>query len=234
MISFLFLAACTSTPQTEVPVAPPTPIEQVNVPDDPIGMVDGPQFHAHIGEIPEDLRQKMMGVSMKEGCPIPFEGLRLVGVSYFDFENRPQQGGQLIVAEEHAKTMVDIFAKLFEAGFQIDKMKLIWEYGADDDKSMAANNTSAFNCRPITGGTKFSQHSFGNAIDINPLINPYVRGDKVLPPGGKEFLDRETERMGLIRDGDVVVKAFTDAGWTWGGHWTGKTLDYQHFSANGR
>ena len=103
---------------------------------------------------------------------------------------------------------------------------------ADDDASMAADNTSAFNCPAVTGGTGWSEHSYGRAVDVNPVENPYVRGTTVLPPAGAAFVDRHAA-PGVILDGDVVVQAFAAHGWQWGGHWT-SPKDYQHFSTTGR
>ena len=108
---------------------------------------------------------------------------------------------------------------------------------------MAANNTSAFNCRLVTKGTTLSVHGEGQAIDINPVQNPYVTKTTTLPPAGKSF-DEDSERkassvVGIIRNGDDVHKAFVglkkDGGieWRWGGDWTDKK-DYQHFSKNGK
>jgi hypothetical protein len=94
---------------------------------------------------------------------------------------------------------------------------------------MAANNTSAFNCRDITGTVgRFSNHSWGRAVDINPLTNPYVKGDSVLPPTGRAYLDRTQSHPGSILRGSLIVKEFESRGWTWGGTWTDRK-DYQHF-----
>ena len=112
-------------------------------------------------------------------------------------------------------------------------MVLVDRYGADDDRSMAADNTSAFNCRRVEQSTSWSQHAYGRAIDINPRENPYVLGGRVLPPAGRAFTDRSRRRKGMIPAGGVVVRAFASVGWAWGGSWT-SPLDYQHFSANGR
>jgi len=108
-------------------------------------------------------------------------------------------------------------------------------YEADDDRSMAANNTSAFNCREVTGRPGvWSEHAYGRAIDINPIQNPYVtsKGD-VLPPAGAEYVDRSRTAPGMIHEDDAVVRAFRGVGWVWGGSWT-SVRDYQHFSATGR
>jgi hypothetical protein len=104
-------------------------------------------------------------------------------------------------------------------------------FGADDNASMAADNTSAFNCRPITGATTgFSVHSYGRAIDVNTLENPYVKGTTVQPPAGRAFTNRANLRPGMIRHGDRVWRAFTAHGFIWGGDWT-SLKDYQHFEA---
>jgi hypothetical protein len=127
-----------------------------------------------------------------------------------------------------------VFGSLFRARFPIRRMVLVDVYQGDDDGSMAANNTSAFNCRPVTGGTAFSEHSYGWAIDINPVLNPYITsGGGVLPPEGERFADRTLDEPGMIHPGDVVVRAFASIGWRWGGSWS-SIKDYQHFSATGR
>ena len=105
-------------------------------------------------------------------------------------------------------------------------------YGASDDRSMAADNTSAFNCRPVEGTGVWSQHAYGRAIDINPRENPEVTGGRVLPPNGWAFVDRAHRGRGMIRPEGVVVRAFAAVGWGWGGSWH-SLKDYQHFSANG-
>ena len=98
---------------------------------------------------------------------------------------------------------------------------------------MAANNTSAFNCRLAVGTAHFSEHAFGRAVDLNPLQNPYVKGDEVLPPAGRAHLDRLARTPGLVREGGPAVRAFAAAGWSWGGRWR-SLKDYQHFSRSGR
>ena len=106
-------------------------------------------------------------------------------------------------------------------------------YDGSDDASMAANNTSAFNCRAVTGGSSWSEHSYGTAIDVNPLVNPYVRGNTVLPPEGSRYADRTRDDPGMIHSGDSTVEAFSARGWIWGGTWS-SPKDYQHFSTSGR
>jgi hypothetical protein len=159
--------------------------------------------------------------------------LRLLTLTHRGFDGAIRTG-ELVVHEDHALAVVGVFKTLFEAGFPIQRMKLVDEYQGDDDASMAANNTSGFNCRLATGSDDtWSQHAYGWAIDINPVQNPYVNGNTVLPPSGVAYLDRSDLRQGMVVDGDPVVAAFVSIGWEWGGDWV--TLkDYQHFSATGR
>ncbi|MFT5679244.1 MAG: hypothetical protein ACI8RZ_000148 [Myxococcota bacterium] len=227
------LACVKSAPELPEPppVVEPTPIpEPVAAPKPP--EPPEPVFSGTIEPIPEDMRAAMTGVTWREGCPVGLDELRLLRLSHWDFDGNATTG-ELIVAGEHAEALVGVFAALFEAQFAIRRMKPTYHYGGSDDASMADDNTSAFNCRAVTGGGGFSQHSYGHAIDINTIENPYVRGKKVLPPAGAAFLDRGDVRPGMIAvDGPVVV-AFVAVGWKWGGNWS-SLKDYQHFSVNGR
>jgi hypothetical protein len=190
-----------------------------------------PGFSATVTTVPEDYRARMIGVSWHEGCPVPIDDLRIIEMNHWGFDGTVQEGGRLMVHEDAVEDVVAAFGDAFAAGFPIRRMELIEEYGGSDDASMAADNTSAFNCRAITGSPgRFSIHSYGKAIDINTIENPYVRGGTVLPPAGAEYLDREDVRPGMIVKNDAVMKAFTTRGFDWGGTW--KSLkDYQHFEA---
>ena len=140
-----------------------------------------------------------------------------------------------MIAAAQADAVVTVFRKLYAAKFPIERMELVSEYGGDDDKSMAANNSSGFNCRTVAGTTRWSQHSFGAALDLNPVQNPYVVGAEVMPPAGQKYADPAARRAavkGLITPDSATVRAFRAAGWDWGGDWTG-SKDYQHFSASG-
>jgi hypothetical protein len=201
-------------------------------PPAPRAKLQAPTFHG--SSAPIDARNRArMSSSWRPGCPVPIEDLRLLTLDHWGFDGGVHEG-ELVVHHRHAKPVLGVFEALFEARFPIRRMRLVDEYGADDDRSMAANNTSAFNCRPVTGGSAWSQHSYGWAIDINPVQNPYVTsGGTVLPPAGAKYLDRSQKAKGMIRAGDVVVKAFAAIGWGWGGSWS-SPKDYQHFSATGR
>ena len=172
-----------------------------------------------------------MTASWRPGCPVALGDLRLVTITHWGFDGQPRPG-ELIVHATQAENIRRVFAELFAARFPIEQVRLIDEFGGDDDRSMAANNTSAFNCRPVKGSTHWSQHAYGRAIDVNPLQNPYVTGSGVSPPAGREFLLRDGTRQGLITARGPVVTAFGRIGWGWGGAWSNP--DYQHFSANGR
>jgi hypothetical protein len=177
---------------------------------------------------------KRMASSYRPGCPVPLEDLRYLRLSHWDFDGRVRQG-ELVIAAKHAKTMVEVFGKLYEARFPLQRMELVSEYDGDDDKSMKANNTSGFNCRTVAGTTRWSQHSFGAAVDLNPVQNPYVTSAGVSPAAGEKYAeaaDRRASVKGLIGADSVVVEAFRDAGWEWGGDWS-SPKDYQHFSAAG-
>lgn len=186
-------------------------------------------YTAHIG--PVDAQR--LGASWRPGCPLGPDRLRLVSLSYVGFDSREHRG-ELVVADSVAQETADIFGELYAARFPIERMETVDHYGADDDRSMAANNTSAFNCRPITGGTQWSNHSYGTAIDINTLRNPYVAASgAVSPPEGRPFTDRTQTDPGMIHADDATVRSFTRRGWTWGGAWT-SPIDYQHFEKGAR
>lgn len=189
-----------------------------------------PGYEATVGPITPELAARMHA-SWRPGCPVPLEDLRYVRLTHHDMVGGVAQG-ELVVHADVADGVVEVFRALFDAGFPVASMRLVDDFGADDDASMAADNTSAFNCRAVTGGTGWSEHSSGRAIDVNPVENPYVRGSTVLPPAGAAFVGRP-DAPGVIHDGDVVVTAFAAHGWQWGGDWT-RPVDYQHFSTTGR
>ena len=172
-----------------------------------------------------------MSSSWRPGCPVPIEGLRLLTVDHWGF-NGGVHRGELVVNESQAGQVLHVMRLLYEARFPIERMVLVDAYGGDDDRSMAANNTSAFNCRSVSGRPGvWSEHAYGWAIDVNPVQNPYVNGRHVSPPAGAAFANRSARHPGMVHAG--VVQAFASVGWGWGGNW-GSTKDYQHFSATGR
>jgi D-alanyl-D-alanine carboxypeptidase len=170
--------------------------------------------------------------SWRPGCPVPLEQLRAIDVRHFGNDGAVHTG-RLIIAANLANGMVDIFRDLYNARFPIQRMEPIDVYGGDDMRSIKANNTSAFNCRAVTGGSGWSEHAYGRAIDVNPFVNPYVKGSTVLPPEAAPYTDRSRNDPGMIHADDAVVRAFAARGWAWGGYWS-SLKDYQHFSTTGR
>jgi len=197
----------------------------------PTTSTTAPTFHAEILAI-DDQTAARMTFSWREGCPVGLDRLRLLKLSFHDL-NGGVQSGELVVNADVADDVVAVFEQLFDAGFPIEQMKLVDVYGGDDDASMAANNTSGFNCRYVDGTSTWSQHAFGLAVDINPLLNPWIHGSTVDPMGAEPYVDRSQNVQGMIHGGDVVVQAFSSIGWTWGGTWV-HSKDYQHFSSTGQ
>jgi len=175
---------------------------------------------------------KDLYASWRPGCPVPVEQLRAIDVRHFGNDGAVHTG-RLIVAADLAAGMVDVLHDLYDARFPIARMEPIDVYGGDDMRSIKANNTSAFNCRAVTGGSGWSEHAYGRAIDVNPFVNPYVKGSTVLPPEAAPYADRSRHDPGMIHADDAVVRAFAARGWSWGGYWS-SLKDYQHFSTSGR
>jgi hypothetical protein len=194
----------------------------------PATTLPAPPFESSIAAVSAE----QLGASWRPGCPLGVEQLRAVEVSHWGVDGAVHRG-RLIVDGAHAERMVAAFRDLYAARFPIQQMVPIDRYGGDDQASMRANNTSAFNCRYVSGTTSWSEHAYGRAIDVNPLVNPYVKGTSVDPPEGAPYADRSRTDPGMIHAGDAAVRAFAAQGWAWGGSWSnGK--DYQHFSASGR
>ena len=167
----------------------------------------------------------------RRGCPVSLADLRAVRVRHWDFAGAPQIG-TLVVHRDVSTEVVETFRRLYAAKFPVRKMRPIEAYRGDDFASIEDDNTSAFNCRSATGSSRWSNHAYGRAIDVNPLENPYVSGGRTSHPASVAYLNRTRPRRGMIQDGDPVTRAFDAAGWGWGGRWSG-TKDYQHFSSNG-
>jgi hypothetical protein len=188
-----------------------------------------PAFTASVRPIDDALKARM-AYSWRKGCPVKRVSLRYVRVTFVRFDGTARQG-ELVVHKDAAADVVDAFRDLYDARFPVRRMRLVDDYQGSDDRSMAANNTSAFNCRRVSGSSSWSEHSYGRAIDLNPVQNPYVYGRTVAPPAGKAYVARTPHRKGMVTR--AVRNAFADIGWVWGGTWTARK-DYQHFSANGR
>ena len=174
-----------------------------------------------------------LGKSWHPGCPVGPSQLRNVTVSYVGFDGRAHTG-TLVVRGTVAANVRTVFRMLYAQRFPIRRIEPVAKYGGDDHRSMAADNTSGFNCRyaQTPGSKRWSAHAYGEAIDVNTIENPYVEGSYVSPPAGRAYTDRSRYRKGMAVEGGVLVRAFTSVGWLWGGRWSG-TPDYQHFSRTG-
>lgn len=187
-------------------------------------------FESSISPIDDAVRARMGGTH-RDGCPVAIEDLRYVTVSFRGFDGAAHTG-ELVVHRDEAEDVVGVFAELFEVGFPIEEMRLVTDADLDAPPTGDGNVTASFVCRAVRGGTRFSAHASGLAIDVNPFQNPYVRDDLVLPELASAYLDRSVVRPGMLLDGDVAVRAFEAIGWTWGGRWDDPT-DTMHFSATG-
>jgi hypothetical protein len=166
-----------------------------------------------------------LGSSWREGCPVGPESLVVVDLTYWTFEGTVATGELVLNQEIESQTQM-AFHSLFELGFPIRSIINVDAFNSDDGASMAADNTSAFNCRSIAGTDDWSNHAFGRAIDVNPVENPYILNGDVEPPGAQAYVDR-VEGPGLLVEGDAALEAFLDAGFEWGGSWR-NPKDYQH------
>jgi hypothetical protein len=171
--------------------------------------------------------------SWHSGCPVAPSALRRVRLSYWGFDGQAHTGA-LVVNESAVRDVVVVFKRLYGARFPLRRIRPIDAYGGNDERSLAADNTAAFNCRYVVGPgpRRWSQHAYGLAIDVNPVENPYLEGGRVHPRAGRAYVDRSKLRPGMAVRGGVLVRAFAAVGWRWGGRWAG-TPDYQHFSATG-
>jgi hypothetical protein len=174
------------------------------------------------------------GGSWKKGCPVPLKDLRYLRLKYLDFKGETREG-EMIVHKTVASEVVNIFNELYTINYPIHKMKLVSTYKANDWQSIESDNTSAFNCRNATGSKKWSKHSYGKAIDINPIENPYIsRSGRISHKASLQYRKRVHKNntfsdKALLLKHDKATQIFKKHGWKWGGDWSG-VKDYQHFS----
>jgi D-alanyl-D-alanine carboxypeptidase-like protein len=171
--------------------------------------------------------------SWHPGCPVAPSRLRRVRVTYRGFDRRAHTGA-FVASKDAVPALVHVFSRLYAARFPIRRLRPIDAYGGNDERSLAADNTAAFNCRYVVGPgpRRWSAHAYGEAIDVNPVENPYLEGGRVHPRAGRSYLRRSLVRPGMATPGGLLVRTFAAVGWKWGGRWTGSP-DYQHFSATG-
>lgn len=182
-------------------------------------------------EINEEIKNRVNGKSYGAGCKIPYSELSYIRVLHTGFDQNTYIG-EIIVNKAIADDVIEIMKELYEKQYPIERMVLVDEYNADDNASMEDNNSSAFNYRVIDGTSRLSLHSYGLAIDINPLYNPYIRTKNgetmVLPVSSVDYVDRAIDNPYFIRKGDACYEAFKKRGFSWGGDWVNRK-DYQHF-----
>jgi hypothetical protein len=193
------------------------------------GRIDAP--------LPMPLRREMRGRTWRPDCPVPMSDLALLRFNYVGFDGGVKRG-PMVVNASVALDVLGVFRALFEAGFPIKHVALARPFDPEDQRDTTRSITSSFNCRPIVTadgfGESWSQHAYGLAVDVNPLLNPYVATDgSTLRPAAEAYVDRSQDLPGMIHEGDLVVRAFAAIGWGWGGRWT-SIRDYQHFSLSGR
>ncbi len=174
------------------------------------------------------------GNSWRKGCPVSLKDLRYLRIGYLDFNGQSKEG-ELIVHKDVSVEVTKIFEALYEMDYPIKKMRLVSDYKANDWQSIEADNTSAFNCRNATGSKKWSKHSYGKAIDINPIENPYIaRSGRISHKESLQYRkrvhtkDTYADKAVLLKN-DKATRIFKKYGWKWGGDWSG-VKDYQHFS----
>ena len=181
--------------------------------------------------ISDSIFARIDGKSFKEDCTTPREDLRYLRVLHYNKVGEVLPG-ELICHKDIADDLLSIFRKLYKAQYPIERMVLIDEYDADDEASMRANNTSAFNFRKASGMRTLSKHSTGMAIDINPLYNPLVKHregrTRVYPSNATPYIDRSQDFPYKIVKGDLCYRLFKKYGFSWGGDWK-SSKDYQHF-----
>ena len=185
----------------------------------------------YVTEINDEIFARIKGKSFKDDCTLPREDLRYLHVLHKDLDGNSHEG-EMICNKYIADDVLEIFKKLYEADYPIEKIRLVDEYNADDELSMRDNNSSSFNFRFISHTTKISKHGLGLAVDINTLYNPYtkvVNGKRILEPAtAGDYVDRTKDFPYKIDENDLCYKLFIEKGFEWGGSWK-SAKDYQHF-----
>ncbi len=188
------------------------------------------RFASTVAAVTPDIRERM-GESWSPACPVALADLRYLTVSFRGFDGRPHTG-ELVVAASVADDVVGVFRALYTAGLQIEEMRLPTTADLTAAPTGDGNNTAAYVCRTARGQTKFSQHAYGTAVDINPFHNPLAKRDLVIPELASAYTDRSDVRPGMHVDRGPAVRAFREIGWTWGGTWR-SSKDWMHFSLTG-
>ena len=160
------------------------------------------------------------------GLEIPksiLQQLTIIDVEYISFDSKLHRG-QIVVNKKAVKDVKEIFEIIKEIKFPVNKVIPVIHYNWSDEASMNDNNSSSFNYRKVKGFKVLSAHSYGMAIDINPMQNPHIKGKTITPTTGKY----DVKKAGTILRDSRLVKEFNKRGWQWGGKWR-SSKDYQHF-----
>jgi hypothetical protein len=195
-------------------------------------------FHSSVEPLTKPVRAQLKaGGFWHKGCPVALSDLRLLTVSYRDFDRRAQTG-QLVVNKTAARPLARVFRRLYRQGFRIRHMRFEDAYGPRRSRPADGDVSGSFECRqavpsPCASASAkgWSMHAYGLAVDLNPVENPYVGCGRSRDPASRPYFDRSRHRKGMV--GRRVVRAFRSIGWGWGGAWTGNTKDYMHFSSTG-
>ncbi|WP_374456250.1 M15 family metallopeptidase [Nocardioides sp.] len=208
------------------------PRPRVRLPEQPRAVAAGAD--ARVTPIPDGVWRSMVGRSWRPGCPVGREGLRLLRVNYVGYDGYRHRG-ELVVASSAAPAFASLFTELHDRRVPVRSMYRVDRFGfsprlhgANDVRSMAAGNTSAFNCRHVVGrpGVR-SPHAWGRALDLNPWENPYRVGGRWLPNAW--WAGRSHARIAWRGRGHAVVEILRRHGF----RWTYGTMDSQHFDAPG-
>jgi D-alanyl-D-alanine carboxypeptidase-like protein len=197
-----------------------------------------PPFYSSVEPLPRPVQAELKSHWWHPGCPVPLSRLRLVRVPYWGFDGRVHSG-ELVVNEDAVAPLRRVFRRLYELRFPIRHMHVADAYGPDASIPADRDVTASFECRqavpsPCTGGKgtgSWSEHAYGEAIDLNPIENPYTGCQRTRVRASLPYLDRSRTRRGMVTP--AVIRAFRSVGWGWGGGWAGSTKDYMHFSASG-
>lgn len=181
-----------------------------------------------MGPVPPDVVERS---TWRPRCPVSLDELVYIKMTFWGFDHESHTG-EMITNAAVGPDIVRIFKAMYKARFPIEEMRVVRRDEVNAPPTGDTNDTSSFECRQVTLGSTWSEHSYGLAIDINPFHNPYWRGDIVAPELATAYTDRSWQRPGMVLDGDVVTEAFAAIGWGWGGHWS-SLKDWMHFSESG-
>lgn len=213
-----------------LPTPPELRVRRLGTPDVLPPPADG-RYHLDVRPVTPAFARRS-DLAWEPGCPVELSDLGLLQLSFWGFDDKPHTG-RLVVNASVAEDVGAVFGRLFRARFPLEEVRLVTHADLDAPATGDGNTTAAYACRVTRGSTTWSAHASGLAVDVNPFQNPYHKGDLVLPELASAYLDRSWHRPGMILPDGVVVRAFADVGWTWGGTWT-SLQDLQHFSETGR